>query len=45
MLFKIVKMYYERQIYFKDDVKWFVRAGNLTAEQYKLITGEDYITI
>jgi uncharacterized XkdX family phage protein len=45
MLFKIVKMYYNRKIYFADDVKLFVKAGNLTEEQYKLITGEEYITI
>ncbi len=41
-MFKIVKRYYDRGIYSKEDVATFVRAGKITPEQYKEITGEDY---
>lgn len=42
MIFNVVKRYYDKGIYSKDDVKVFVRAGRLTPEQYKEITGEAY---
>ena len=41
-MFKIVKRYYDKGIYSKEDVKTFVKAGKITAEQYKDIVGEDY---
>ena len=41
-MFKIVKRYYDRGIYDKDDVAVFVKAGKLTADEYKEITGEEY---
>ena len=41
-MFKIVKRYYDRGIYSKEDVATFVRAGKITPEQYKEITVEDY---
>ena len=41
-MFKIVKRYYDKGIYSKEDVATFVKAGKITAEQYKEITGEDY---
>ena len=41
-MFKIVKRYYDKGIYSKEDVATFVRAGKITPEQYKEITGEDY---
>lgn len=41
-MFKIVKRYYDKGIYSKDDVATFVKAGKITAEKYKEITGEDY---
>lgn len=41
-MFKIVKRYYEKGIYSKEDVAKFVKAGKITAEQYKEIVGEDY---
>lgn len=42
-MFRIVKRYYDRGIYNKDNVKVFVRSGDITAEQYKEITGDEYI--
>lgn len=42
-MFKIVKRYYERGIYDKNDVAKFVKAGRITAVEYKEITGEYYI--
>lgn len=41
-MFKIVKRYYDKGIYSKENVKVFVRAGKITAEQYKEITGDTY---
>lgn len=41
-MFKIVKRYYDKNIYSKEDVGKFVKAGKLTKEQYKEITGEEY---
>lgn len=41
-LYKTVKRYYDSGIYSKEDVARFVEAGRLTAEEYKLITGDDY---
>jgi len=40
-MFGVVKRYYNRGIYSKDNVKVFVRAEKLTPEQYKEITGEE----
>lgn len=42
-MFDVVKRYYDKKIYTNEDVKKFILAGKLTPEQYKLITGEDYI--
>ena len=42
-MFAIVKRYYDKGIYSNEDVKKFVLAGKITPEQYKEITGEDYI--
>ena len=41
-MYKIVKRYYERGIYSKEDVAKFVKAGRLTADEYEAITGEAY---
>lgn len=38
---KIVSRFYPK-IYSIDDVKVFVKAGKLTINEYKEITGEDY---
>lgn len=41
-MYKIVKRYYDKGIYSKENVATFVRAGKITAEQYKEITGDTY---
>ena len=41
-MFVIVKRYYDKQYYSKEDVAKFVIAGKLTAEEYQQITGEEY---
>lgn len=41
-MFKIVKRYYDKGIYTKENVATFVKAGKITAEQYEEITGEQY---
>lgn len=42
-MFNIIKRYYEKGIYLKADVKVFVRSGDINTEQYKEITGDDYV--
>lgn len=44
-MFKIVKRYYDKGIYTKENVATFVRAGKITAEQYEQITGEEYVEV
>lgn len=41
-MFKVVKRYYDMGLYTKENVKVFVVAGRLTAEDYRLITGDEY---
>lgn len=41
--FKKVKRYYNSGYYAKEQVKIFVVSGKITEEEYKEITGEDYI--
>lgn len=41
-MYKVVKRYYDLGIYTKENVAMFVKAGKITAEQYKTITGDDY---
>lgn len=41
-LYNTVKRYYNMEIYTKDNVATFVRAGQITKEEYALITGEPY---
>jgi len=42
MIFRVVKRYYDAQIYSEADVGMFVKSGRLTSEEYKTITGQDY---
>ena len=41
----IVKRYYDKGIYDKDDVKVFVRAGKITEAEYEEITKERILLI
>lgn len=41
-MFKIVKRYYSKGYYSKDGVKVFVRTGDITVDEYKEITEEEY---
>lgn len=38
-----INRYYEKKIYTNEDVKIFVQGNKITEEQYKEITGENYI--
>ena len=40
--YSIVKKFYEMGIYTSENVKIFVLVGDITEEQYKEITGEEY---
>lgn len=41
MIFKIVKRYFDTQIYSAENVSMFVKSGRITAEQYIEITGQE----
>ena len=41
-MFAIVKRYYDKGIYSKENVAKFVLAGKITNKEYQLITGEEY---
>ena len=41
-MFEKVKHFYDLGLYSKAQVGQFVRKGKLTAEQYALITGDEY---
>lgn len=42
-MFKKVKKYYDKGLYTKEVVKKFVEKGVLTADEYKEITGDEYV--
>lgn len=42
MIYKIVKRYFDFQIYSAENVGMFVKSGRITAEQYEEITGQEY---
>lgn len=42
-MYDLLKRYYEKGLYNAEALKTFVRAGTLTKEQYKEITGVDYV--
>lgn len=41
--YTLVKRYYDNGRYSESDVAVFVAAGKITPEQYKAITGDDYV--
>ncbi|UJF36620.1 XkdX family protein [Paenibacillus hexagrammi] len=42
-MYQYIKEYYDMGFYSKDDVKYFVSAGWITADEYRLITDEEYV--
>ena len=42
--FEKIKRYYDKGIYINDEVKVFVKGNKITEEQYKEITGDNYIS-
>lgn len=40
--FEMIKNYYENGLWNKTKVKNMVKTKNITEEEYKMITGEDY---
>lgn len=41
--FEKIKRYYDKGLYTIDQVKVFVQVGKITEEEFRMITGEDYI--
>lgn len=41
-MYAIVKRYYDKGYYSKEDVAKFVKANKITADEYKTITGVVY---
>jgi len=39
----IIKNYYKLKIYKNEDVAAFVKSNDITPEEYKEITGEEYV--
>lgn len=42
-MYKIVKRYYDKGFYDDSDVAKFVAAGKLTIDEYRQITGHEYV--
>ena len=42
-MFDLINDYYSQGFYSAEDIKIFVQNNDITLEQYKEITGEDYI--
>lgn len=43
--FNIIKSFYDNQLWTSDQVSDAVTKGKITADQYKLITGNDYVAV
>lgn len=43
MWFNSVKRYYDMGLYTKENVALFVRANMIAKEDYKIITGDEYV--
>lgn len=41
---RFVMMYYKMGLFDKPTMQLFVQAGEITADQYKQATGDDYVT-
>ncbi len=44
-MFKIIKGYYKKKLYTKEQIAKFVSGGTITAEQYQEITGGEYVPV
>lgn len=44
-MFDLISKYYRMGLYKKEDVAAFVVSGTITPEQYKEITGEEYVPV
>lgn len=42
-MFKIIKGYYGKKLYTKEQIAKFVIGGTITAAQYQEITGDEYV--
>lgn len=42
-MYNIIKRYHDRGIYSKENVAVFVASGKITMEQFREITGTEYI--
>lgn len=43
--FNIIKGFYDNHLWTSDQVGVAVTKGKITADQYKLITGNDYVAV
>lgn len=41
--FEKIKRYYDKEMYTIEQVKIFVQSGKITEEEFKIITGKDYV--
>lgn len=45
MIYKIVKRYFDLGIYTAENVGVFVKSGKINSDEYKEITGQDYVVV
>lgn len=43
MMFNLIKMYYGLGCYNNSNVAYFVKCNSITVNDYKTITGDDYV--
>lgn len=43
MMFNLIKMYYVGGFYQNSNVAFFVKCNSITVNDYKTITGQDYV--
>ncbi|MEA5056111.1 hypothetical protein SDC9_188843 [bioreactor metagenome] len=45
MIYKIVKRYFDLEIYNVENVGAFVKSGKINSDEFKEITGQDYVVV
>ncbi|WP_312046753.1 XkdX family protein [Anaerotignum sp.] len=45
MIYKIVKRYFDLRIYTYENVGVFVKSGKISSDEFKEITGQDYVGV